>query len=208
MPLITLTARKASPDRLELRYADTLTQVTLHQEDLTPMRGIWMDVRETILYEEVGLGQYEVLISNHFNGDTLFHYSNNTIRMWKTNADFQRPKWGIYRSLNDSTNLRDEEILFADFSIEEIDPTAMIAEMDALKNQIMILPNPGNGIVQLQNQTEELRLIRVFDSSGRLIENLTLNADILDLSHHKSGEYFIQFYSHSGRSEIHRYVKQ
>ncbi|MFK7948626.1 MAG: hypothetical protein AB8G11_13630 [Saprospiraceae bacterium] len=38
-------------------------------------------------------------------------YSDNNIRMWKTDAEFIRPKWGIYRSLNDSTSLRDEEVL-------------------------------------------------------------------------------------------------
>jgi hypothetical protein len=30
---------------------------------------------------------------------------------------FCRPKWGIYRSLNDATYLRDEDVLFADFCV-------------------------------------------------------------------------------------------
>jgi len=51
----------------------------------------------------------------------LFSYSNSNIRTWKTDADFLRPKWGIYRSLKDADNLRDEAVLFADFSIKELE---------------------------------------------------------------------------------------
>ena len=36
------------------------------------------------------------------------------------------PKWGIYRSLNDSANLRDEGVLFADFRIREIDTASSV----------------------------------------------------------------------------------
>ena len=44
--------------------------------------------------------------------------------IWKTNASFLRPKWGIYRSLLDAENLRaDEEIVrFANFSVSEVMP--------------------------------------------------------------------------------------
>jgi len=37
MPKITLTPRKSSTNRIELRYAETTTQVTLHQVDLAPL---------------------------------------------------------------------------------------------------------------------------------------------------------------------------
>ncbi|MDF1550083.1 MAG: hypothetical protein P1P88_19815, partial [Bacteroidales bacterium] len=42
MPLFTLTARKGSPDKLELRYAEHLSQETLYEVDLTPFKGIWV----------------------------------------------------------------------------------------------------------------------------------------------------------------------
>jgi hypothetical protein len=37
--------------------------------------------------------------------------------MWRGDATFNRPKWGIYRSLNSSNYLRDETVLFSDFCI-------------------------------------------------------------------------------------------
>jgi len=99
VPLFTLTLRKANPDRLELRYAETT------------------EVIETIRYGEVGM--YEISIKRVDNGQVLFSYQNDSLRTWKTDADFIRPKWGIYRSLSDADNLKDEVLLFADFRIEE-----------------------------------------------------------------------------------------
>jgi hypothetical protein len=38
--------------------------------------------------------------------------------MWKDEADFLRPKWGIYRSLKNKNVLRDEVVDFADLKIQ------------------------------------------------------------------------------------------
>ena len=51
------------------------------------------------------------------NNRTLLYYENNSLNMWKQDADFIRPKWGIYRSLKDKQSLRDEVIDFADIEI-------------------------------------------------------------------------------------------
>jgi len=40
MPLITLTARKSTPDRLELRYGEELSQITLTEIPLEDFKGI------------------------------------------------------------------------------------------------------------------------------------------------------------------------
>lgn len=123
-PLITLTARKGTPNRLELRYAETSTQVTLAQTDLAPFKGVWVQVVETVSYGDPGT--YHLSISTMVGGDPLFSYGNESILTDKLNSTFTRPKWGIYRSLNDSESLRDEEVLFADFRIKEIDAAASV----------------------------------------------------------------------------------
>lgn len=123
MPLITLTTRDNTPDQMELRYAKNTDQSTLTKFDLTDVKGAWMEVMETVKYGESGT--YSIVISNYETKDILLNYSSNNIRMWKTGASFIRPKWGIYRSLNDSSILRDESVLFNDFYIlEKIDLTA------------------------------------------------------------------------------------
>ena len=50
MPMYTLTARKSTPDRLELRYAETDNAVTLKQSPLAPFIDTWLEVTETITY--------------------------------------------------------------------------------------------------------------------------------------------------------------
>ena len=118
MPMYTLTTRKGSPDRLELRYAETNSQVTLLQTDLAPLINVWLEVTETITY---GIsGTYELQITRVNDNVMLFEYSNNSIVNWRQDADFVRPKWGIYRSLLNEQDLRDESIFFADFSVEEL----------------------------------------------------------------------------------------
>lgn len=119
MPMYTLTARKSSPDRLELRYAETDTQITLDQTDLAPLVDTWLEVTETIEYGTSGT--YNIEIKKVSDNTMLFSYSNNAIINWRPNASFVRPKWGIYRSLNNAQDLRDEEVLFADFNITEIE---------------------------------------------------------------------------------------
>ncbi|AXG70006.1 hypothetical protein KORDIASMS9_02235 [Kordia sp. SMS9] len=119
MPMYTLTTRKGSPDRLELRYAETDSQSTLAQTDLAPLVNTWLEVTETIEYGVSGT--YEIEIKKVSDGSVLFSYANSSIVNWRPEASFVRPKWGIYRSLLNAQDLRDEEVLFADFSITEIE---------------------------------------------------------------------------------------
>lgn len=118
MPMYTLTTRKGSPDKLELRYAETDSQITLTQTDLNPLINVWLEVTETIKYGTAGT--YNLEIKSVEDGTVLFNYANNAIINWRPEAEFVRPKWGIYRSLINAQDLRDETVLFADFSIEEI----------------------------------------------------------------------------------------
>lgn len=121
MPLITLTTRKGTPDHLELRYSETTSQITLTEVELAPFKGVWVEAVETVIYGEDGVGNYQIEIKTVATETTLLSYSNSTIRMWKTEADFMRPKWGIYRSLVYVEDLKDEEVLFSDFNIKEIE---------------------------------------------------------------------------------------
>ena len=117
MPMYTLTTRKGTPDIIQLRYAETDTQITLAQTDLAPFIGTWLEVTETIKYGTNGT--YNIEIKKISDQSVLLTYANNSIINWRANATFVRPKWGIYRSLINVQDLRDEEVLFADFTIIE-----------------------------------------------------------------------------------------
>jgi len=85
MPLITLTARKATPDKMQLRYAETTSQITAHEAPLSPFKGEWVEVTETVTYGESG--EYAIDIVQISSGTNIFSFSDNDIRMWKTDAD-------------------------------------------------------------------------------------------------------------------------
>jgi len=132
MPVITLTLRHGSPDEFELRYAADSVQITLSEVDLNPFKGEWAAVTEDVVYGENG--SYSIQITKVSDGSVLFSYIDDDIRMWRTDADFIRPKWGIYRSLLQASYLRDEEILFANFCIEEMEDACDLSPSILLSN--------------------------------------------------------------------------
>lgn len=56
------------------------------------------------------------------NDQPLMSYTNNNIEMWRAGNEFLRPKWGIYRSLNNRVNLRDEFVYFNNICLAKNDP--------------------------------------------------------------------------------------
>ena len=121
-PLFTLTPRKGSSggaDQLQLIYvADSATSSNVvNTINLSLLLNTWVEVTEVI---KVGSkGTYSITINKLSNGTNLMTYSNANIKTIRPSNSFIRPKWGIYRSLNDVGNLRDDSIRFADFSIAE-----------------------------------------------------------------------------------------
>lgn len=198
MPLITLTPRKSNPDKLQLRYASALSQSTIYDVALAPFKGVWVEATETILYNEVGLGQYEILITKISTGDTLFHFVDNSIRMWKTNADFLRPKWGVYRSLNNSTDLRDEVVLFADFSIEELDPTVSTMNYYSDDNEVLVYPNPAdNQLLISKIALSKFNHINIYNANGKLVLTKEIESANISISHLKAGLYILELTGHN-----------
>jgi hypothetical protein len=119
-PVITLTPRAGSPEKMELIHtgngaASSLGKVT--SADLALFKGTWVEAEEKVVYKTNGI--YSIVLRRISDGAVLLTYSNNNIDLWRDSATFCRPKWGIYRSLNNMSYLRDEEVRFADFCIAE-----------------------------------------------------------------------------------------
>jgi hypothetical protein len=119
-PIITITPRAGSPEKLEVIHNGNTSATTLGKlktVDLAPFKGTWVEVTETLTYKTAG--SYSISIKSVSDGTLLLEYSNSHIDLWRDSASFCRPKWGIYRSLNNVSYLRDEEVRFADFCIAE-----------------------------------------------------------------------------------------
>jgi len=115
-PIITLTPRSGSPDSLQIIAIDSNgASSTAFQTALAPFVGVWVEAFEQITYSHTG--KYSMVIKTLDGGTTLLSYSNNNIDMWRTGTTFCRPKWGIYRSLNNQSFLRDEQVRFDRFCI-------------------------------------------------------------------------------------------
>ena len=83
--------------------------------ELQPFLGKWLQVNVDAIFGSRGRLVIKIMSIN--DNHPLMHYENSSLNMWKEDADFIRPKWGIYRSLNDKQSLRDEVIDFADIQI-------------------------------------------------------------------------------------------
>jgi len=191
MPMYTLTTRKSSPDRLELRYAETDDQITLAKTDLAPLIGTWLEVTETIKY---GIeGTYEIIIKRVSDGQTLFSYADDSIINWRPGADFVRPKWGIYRSLINEQDLRDETVLFANFSVEEVAISS--SENQANQPAEIIATNPVSNTLFIKSPENKITSIQLFDLHGQKLLNQSLDSKSdtsIDVSTIPSGTYVLK----------------
>lgn len=121
-PKITITPRAGCPEKLEIIHNGNTSSTSLGKVktvDLAPFKGTWVEVTEKLTYKSAGA--YFVSIRRVSDGAVLLEYSNSGIDLWRHGASFCRPKWGIYRSLNNASYLRDEEVKFADFCIAKGD---------------------------------------------------------------------------------------
>jgi hypothetical protein len=121
-PIFTLTPRKGSPNKLELIYVKDDFSGTDKKAivNLSEFEGIWVEATQTIKIAEHGT--YSLIIKKVSDQTILLSYSNADIATIRSDNSFIRPKWGIYRSLNTPSDLRDESIRFSDFSITEWSP--------------------------------------------------------------------------------------
>lgn len=190
-PMITLTFRKSSPDRLELRYTPTNDQNTLKTADLDLFRGNWVEVVETIKFGDVG--SYNIEIKKVSNNEIIFNYNDSSIDMWQDGAEFARPKWGIYRSLKSQQYLKDEEVLFADFSIEEVTETLLVETLKENAEIISLYPNPSSKEVEFKNAIlKNYDAVEMYNYTGRKITiDNRINGNKINLSGLSKGLYFV-----------------
>jgi hypothetical protein len=190
-PIITITPRYATPERLEIIYtapSGLSGSGTKATAPLANFKGQWIEVFERTLYATNGT--YQLTLRRVSDGFVLLSYTNDNLNMWRGDATFNRPKWGIYRSLNNTNYLRDEQVLFADFCIGKGNdtcpsdvhvPTPKIASIRTLGTNLVFTGSngaPGNIYYLVSSTNVALPLDQwqptasnTFDSNGNF--NLT-----------------------------------
>lgn len=188
IPIYTLTARKSNPDRIELRYALLDDQITLTQVPIAPFIDNWISVTERITY---GVnGYYEITIVNEETGAVLLQYTDDAIVNWRPGAEFVRPKWGIYRSLLNAQDLRDETVLYTDFSIEEVESLA-VDNVDTLDQDIRIYRTDNS--LHVDNIPTTTTTIEIYSIIGKkVMEQKVLSPQaVIDVSQLSKGNYIL-----------------
>lgn len=170
-PIFTLTPRKGSPNKIELIHDNTTKVATA---DLSLFENVWVECTEVI---KVGVsGTYSMLIKKISDGTVLLTYSSKNIMTIRPDNNFILPKWGIYRSLNNSSDLRDESIRFDDFSIQEgITEVSPKDKTLPVKNDLgQNYPNPFNPGTTISYTLGENSFVtlKIYDMMGREVASL------------------------------------
>ena len=147
--------------------------------------------------------------------------------MWRTGADYNRPKWGVYRGKDDA--LRDEQVLFNDWCISESSAslcpssvgsnpgsTTLTAKQDATTSELNSFPNPfreSNTILFSLNKPAHTNLA-VYDITGKQVAvliNSTLQAGdhkaVFNANHFPAGVYTLKL-QYNGKIITKKLLKQ
>ncbi|HVI48648.1 MAG TPA: T9SS type A sorting domain-containing protein [Chitinophaga sp.] len=216
-PLITLTPRAGSPQKLQVIYTPGTGGTGGGEKasaSLSDFKGNWVEVVEKITYTTTG--KYQVTIKKVSDGTTLLTYTNNNIDMWRDGTTFCRPKWGIYRKL--VAGLRDEQVRFADFciaegsatcgsSLDETPAATQVADKNGDGLVFNVFPNPVQQVANIELQVKDAgnTAVEVFDmNQHRVAAVMNSNLDAgthrtsLDIKNLPAGSYVVKV-SHNGK---------
>lgn len=120
-PLITLTVFKFSDQKsqqFELRYYPPDGDMEyLKRLNLNEIAGRWLDINLKVHYAVDGA--IEINITDMANQKVLVNLAISNLHLFRTGTEFNRPKWGIYRSLEEKNKLRDETLWMTDFCLSD-----------------------------------------------------------------------------------------
>jgi hypothetical protein len=119
-PLVTITPRAGNPDALQIIWTPPSGQSgggVKAQADLSLFRNVWVEA--FVQYRTADSGNVQLSIKRLSDGATLVSWNSGTVDTWRAGNNYNRGKWGIYRSLNSVSQLRDETVLFADWCVSE-----------------------------------------------------------------------------------------
>jgi hypothetical protein len=206
-PVFTLTPRLGMPNKLELIYVENATSGTnkVRIVELLPFLGNWIDAEEQINVGSNGI--YSIVLKKRSDGTVLLSYTNTNLATIRPDNTFIRPKWGIYRSLNDVGNLRDEAVRFSGLSIAEVSDL----NVNSISNDVLFatFPNPIIDKLELSNEiVNKFDSFQLFDISGKLLFEKCNLLNEIDVSFLKTGLYFIRFSNNQNQSVRIKIIKK
>ncbi len=162
-PLITITPRSSYIEVLHNGGSTGQSEGQLVSENLSPFLGTWVEAY--VMYESSESGDFEISLTRISDGAILLEYSGSGLDMWRSGADRNRGKWGVYRK-KDSTK-QDEQVRFADFCISE-------SSAGACPSDIGTLAEIDTGVTQAEDMSKTDYESNVFE--GVTVARATLTS--------------------------------
>ena len=122
-PILTISgAERGGEDGIEVRYSPLQEDTVLQRDDWSLVTGEWLEAYCRATFAESG--DLRLIVTRLRDDRVIFDIEETGLDLWRGNdaTHFVRPKWGIYRSILDSDNLRPDEetVRFANFSVSEV----------------------------------------------------------------------------------------
>ncbi len=125
-PMITISgAKRRGVDVIEVRHnPDNNKGTILDSSSWQDVQGEWLSVYCRVTYADSGSIR---LIAQRMSDDKIIlDVEGSNLDLWRgaSNRHFVRPKWGIYRSIVETKDLRAEEeiVRFANFRVSKVSP--------------------------------------------------------------------------------------
>ncbi len=124
-PILTISgAERSGEDGIEVRHSPLQDTTILGRRDWSLVTGEWLEAYCRVTFAESG--DLRLIVTRMSDDAVIFDIDEMGLDLWRGEdpSHFVRPKWGIYRSILDSDNLRpdEESVRFANFSVSEVMP--------------------------------------------------------------------------------------
>ena len=124
-PILTISgAERSGEDGIEVRHSPLLQTTILDRTDWGLVTGEWLEAYCRVTFAESG--DLRLIVTRMSDSAVILDVEESGLDLWRGEdaSHFVRPKWGIYRSIVETDNLRPEEeiVRFANFSISEVMP--------------------------------------------------------------------------------------
>ncbi|GIZ08996.1 T9SS type A sorting domain-containing protein [Flavobacterium sp. UMI-01] len=212
-PIFAITLRKSSPSaisKLELNYYPPASSSAnkLLNLDLSLFENQWVEITETITYGSASASAYNIIIKKLSDNTTIATYNNNTHVTIRADNTFARPKWGIYRSIASPSTMKDENLLFADFSIEELTNLGLDDSKNTMTT-IAVFPNPVDDKLSFTEAiSKSFNQYKIIDINGKTIKLGEIKTEQIDVSTLKTGNYFIQIVDKNKTNKTIQFLKK
>ena len=198
-PILTITARQNQIEIIQNGGDNGTTLGVVATANLDLFLGRWVEVY--IKQKHQDQGELHIEIKDMISGALILQYDNSNIDLWRDDADYNRPKWGVYRKKN--SIIKDEQVRFADFCISEIDSLECPSEAGMLvsnahtlpQHPILLYPNPTKEQICINPLRHKKTTAIIFSANGKqMTKTLILHQQTcINLSKYKKGLYFVQF---------------